>query len=438
MYWLYTTLLGTGTVLASPYFLYKACTTEKYRHGLAQRLGRLPREQVERLKGGRPLWIHAVSVGEVMASLPLIERLQASRPDLPLLVSTITLTGQRTALREVPGAAAVLYFPMDFPWVVDRVLGELEPRCVCLVETELWPNFIRGCGLKGVPVVVVNGRISDRSYPRYRKLRSFFRQVLSNVALFGMRTEQDAERIRAIGAPPERVLVTGNLKYDRDLGLAERERSEALRAAFGLEGGTPLLVAASTHGGEEEAVLGAFFRLRERHPELRLMVVPRHPERFGEVESLIAKGGLPYRKRSAPQGSSAEPAPPVLLLDTMGELTAAYPLAALVFMGGSLVPVGGHNVLEAALAGKATVFGPYMGNFRQEADDLLRAGGAVQVAGGASLEETLGGLLSERGRLEEMGRSAKKVVEAGRGAAMRNMAMLEPYLGGDGGGESGR
>lgn len=431
MYWLYTAVFGAGSLLASPYFLYKACTTEKYRHGMGQRLGRLPAETLRRIKDGRPLWVHAVSVGEVMAVVPLVERIKESRPELPILITTVTLTGHHTALRELPQVEAVLYFPMDFPWTVGRVLDAVRPRCVCLVETELWPNFIRACGERSLPVLVVNGRISDRSFPRYKRLKPFFQKVLSNVERFGMRTAQDAERICSMGADGERVEVTGNLKYDRSLRQADAEKTEALREALGIEEGSSLLVAASTHLGEEEAVLEAFVELRGRRPELRLLVVPRHPERFAEAEALIAKRGLPYRKRSAPPASPGEPAPPVLLLDTMGELTAAYPLATLVFMGGSLAPVGGHNVLEAALAGKATLFGPHMGNFRQEADDLLRAGGARQVEDARSLTEACLGLLEDRAALEVMGKAALGVVEAGRGAVDRSLALLEPYLDGE-------
>ncbi|MFQ5893147.1 MAG: 3-deoxy-D-manno-octulosonic acid transferase [Nitrospinota bacterium] len=428
MYWLYTTLLGAGTLLASPYFLYKACTTEKYRHGLAQRLGRLPSEVVSGLAGRWPLWVHAVSVGEVMAAIPLIERIQAARPELPVVVSTVTRTGYRTALREIPGAEAVLYFPLDFPWTVGRALETLQPRCVCLVETELWPNFLRACGERAIPVLVLNGRISDRSYPRYRRLRPFFRRVLANVAWFSMRTPQDAERIQAMGAPAERVVVMGNLKYDRATAQADGERTEGLREAFGLTGGETVLVAASTHHGEEEAVLTAFAGLRQVYPHLRLLLVPRHPERFAEAEALITRWGMTYRKRSAPPPAGGEAAPPVLLLDSMGELTAAYPLATLVFIGGSLVPVGGHNALEAAAAGKATLFGPYMNNFEQEAGDLLAAGGARQVHDARSLAAACHALLDDPAALEAMGRAALEAVEAGRGAAERTFALLEPYL----------
>jgi 3-deoxy-D-manno-octulosonic-acid transferase len=363
-----------------------------------------------------------------MAVVPLVERIQASRPELPLIVTTVTLTGHRTALRELPGVDAVLYFPMDFPWTVRKALDTLRPRCVCLVETELWPNFIRACGEKSLPVLVVNGRISDRSFPRYRRLRPFFRNVLANVDKFGMRTPQDAERIRSMGASADRILVTGNLKYDRSLSGAEAEKTEALRLALGLKEGERLLIAASTHGGEEEAVLEAFVELRRRFPDLRLLIVPRHPERFAEAESLIAQRGLPYRKRSAPALSGEEPAPSVLLLDTMGELLSSYPLATLVFMGGSLVPVGGHNVLEAALAGKATLFGPHMSNFQQEAEDLLAAGGARQVADTRALAEACQELLDDQAALESMGKAALRVVEAGRGAVEKNLALLEPYL----------
>jgi 3-deoxy-D-manno-octulosonic-acid transferase len=428
MYWLYTFLLGAGTLLASPYFVYKACTTEKYRHGLAQRMGRLPPELVEGLAGRRPLWVHAVSVGEVTAAVPLVARIQAAHPELPVLLSVVTLTGYHTAVRELPDAAAVLYFPLDFPRTVARALDALQPRCVGLVETELWPNFLRACGRRRVPVVVLNGRISDKSYPGYRRLRPFFRRVLGNVACFGMRTPKDAERIRAMGAPQERVVVTGNLKYERAVGQADGERTDRLRRAFDLAEGEPLLVAASTHRGEEEVVLEAFAGLRERHPELRLLLVPRHPERFAEAEAVIARRGMAYRKWSAAASDGDEPAPPVLLLDTMGELTAAFPLATLVFIGGSLVPVGGHNALEAAAAGKATLFGPHMHNFQQEADDLVAAGCARQVHDADSLAATCRGLLEDPAALEAMGRAAVGVVEAGRGAAERTLALLEPYL----------
>jgi 3-deoxy-D-manno-octulosonic-acid transferase len=435
VFWLYTALLSTGAILASPYYLYKACTTEKYRHGLAQRFGLLPRDLVERLRGQRPLWIHAVSVGEVRAASALIERIQASMPHLPLVVSTVTLTGFRTAQRELSGIDGLISFPLDFPWSVARALDALEPRCVCIVETELWPNFLRACGQRGVPVLLLNGRISDRSYPRYQRLKPFFRRVLEPVVAFGMRTERDAERILAMGASPERVRVTGNLKYDRAASLdASGHLSEELRGALGLGPEDELLVAASTHEGEEAALLEAFRALRARWPDLKLLLVPRHPERFAQVEALIARQGWAYSKRTQ-QSPEQGPTPEVILLDTMGELLAAYGLATVVFMGGSLVPVGGHNVLEPAAAGKATVFGPYMGNFQEEAQELITAGGALQVDEASALVPVLAGLLEEPRTREAMGQAARQVVEQGRGAAQRSLELLKPYL--DGGGAEG-
>lgn len=413
---------------ASPVLLARMLATGKYRAGLGQRLGRYPAE-VAALAARRPVWVHAVSVGETMAALPLVSALHEARPDLPLLLSTVTPTGQATARERAREAAAVCYFPFDLTGPVRRALDSIRPRLVLLMETEIWPVFLLEAARRGLPVGIANGRLSDRSFRRYRRVRPLLARCLRPLAFVGAQSQADAERFLALGAPPERTVVTGNLKVDQAAAPPRPGAATpaSLEAALALPPG-PRLVAGSTHRGEEGAVLDAYARLRRSVPDLRLVLAPRHPERLAEVGRLLDERGLGWQRRSERPGPPGAPAPDVVLVDTVGELAALYGLADVAFVGGSLVPTGGHNLLEPAAHARAPLHGPHMHNFREITRALADAGGAVPVADAASLADAAAALLADPARRRDLGARAQGVVEAGRGATARTLALVERGL----------
>jgi 3-deoxy-D-manno-octulosonic-acid transferase len=420
MYRLYSLVLALLALAYLPLFLVRKVWGAGYPVALRERLGfaRVPPASVPR---GR-FWVHAVSVGEVMAAVPLVQALQMRWPAADVVVSTVTATGDRVARARLPEAAAVFTFPLDFPGAVRRTVGRIAPAAFIALETELWPNLLRALRRAGVPAVLANGRISDRSYRRYRLVRGLFRRVLDDVALLCMQSEEDARRIINLGARPERVLVTGNLKMEAPPGDAGT--AEIWRRLLHL-GQAPVVVAGSTHRGEEALVLDAFRAVRPAADGLRLVLAPRHPERLGEVEALIQSRGLAVVRRSRVSPGST---PDVILVDTMGELASLYAVADVIFVGGSLVPVGGHNVVEPALHAKSVVFGPHMTNFREAAALLLRADAAIQVGNESELATALGRLLGDPTAREALGRAAWNAVRAHQGACVRTVAAIERVL----------
>lgn len=421
MYWLYSLGLSGFFLGTLPVFLLQAILRGKYRRGLRERLGAI----APWAGPAAPVWLHAVSVGEVMAAAPLATELRSRHPDLPVLASTVTETGRQVAEQWLP-AARFIFFPLDFGWAVGPALDRLRPRLVLLTETELWPNFLAACRQRGVPVVVVNGRISPRSFPRYRLVRHWFGRVLHDVRLFCMQSAQDAERILALGAPPDRVRVVGNLKYDLPT-LGQAADPGAVRALLGLPSDRRLVVAGSTHRGEEEVVLEAFLGLRRSRPDVCLLLAPRHPERLEEAERLVRRAGLTCVRRSQ------LPAQPlhgvrVILLDTMGELARLYAAADVVFVGGSLIPHGGQNLLEPAALARPVIHGPHMGNFAEMRDLFHRAGAALQVEDAATLQAELGRLLDDPALSERMGKAGRDLVEAHRGATRRTADLVDALL----------
>jgi 3-deoxy-D-manno-octulosonic-acid transferase len=426
VYWLYSLGLGAFFMAGLPAFATQAILRGKYRRGLGERLGRV-RAWTEAV---RPVWLHAVSVGEVMAATPLAQELAARRPELPLLVSTVTDTGRGVAEGRLP-ARQFVFFPLDFGWAVRPALDRLRPRAVLLTETEIWPNFLRACSARDIPVVLVNGRISQRSFPRYRRVRGFFGRVLQGIRLFCMQTPEDARRILDLGAPPERVHVVGNLKFDLAAadpgggGTAGGADGPAVRQMLGVPPSRPVLVAGSTHRGEEGPVLEAFKAVRRAVPDLTLLLAPRHPERLGEVEALLAREGVPWVHRSR---LPADVLPAVILVDTMGELARLYAAGTVVFVGGSLVPIGGHNILEPASHARPVVFGPHMGNFADMARLFLEHQAGVQVREAGMLAEEILRLLREPNLAGRMGENGRTIVGTHRGAGRRTVDLLEAVL----------
>jgi 3-deoxy-D-manno-octulosonic-acid transferase len=390
--------------------------------------GRALRQRLGALSDGLPdeprCWIHAVSVGEAATAVPLVEAIARRWPSLGIVMTTVTPTGARIVVDRLAGLAVHRYFPLDLPGPVRRAVDGIRPRFFIAMETELWPNLLRTLSRRGVPSMIANGRISDRSFRRYRLVRFLTARMLAHVRLFAMQSEEDARRIIALGALPERVVVTGNIKNDL---IPPGSGGEALwQRLLGLEDGEPVCIAGSTHRGEETTVLDAYVRLRARFPALTLILAPRHPERVPEVERLVRERGLEPVRRSELPKSQVRGA--VIILDTVGELAQVYRLATVAFVGGSLIATGGHNMLEPAVLRKPVLFGPHTTNFRESAELLVRGGGGLVVRDGGELEAELSSLLADESRRDKMGEAAFQAVAGHRGAIKQTMELVERYL----------
>ncbi|HWR34257.1 MAG TPA: 3-deoxy-D-manno-octulosonic acid transferase [Clostridia bacterium] len=425
MYLAYSALLALALILGAPFWLVQMVRHGKYRAGLGERLGFVPR----RLRGssGPTIWIHAVSVGEVLAVSAVVNELRRELP-YRIVVSTTTQTGQKLA-RERFGEASVFYFPLDFAACIRPYFDVLKPELVVLAETEFWPNFLRVAHSSGARVAVVNGRISDRSFPRYRRIRGLLAAVLSNVDAFLTQTEEDANRLVEIGAPSERVRVAGNLKFDVR-PPASAEFIGDLRRALG-PAGDAVVVAGSTVEGEESIVLEAFATVLERYPKALLVLAPRHRERFDEVAQTLAATGLRFWRRLQIDLATISLSGGVLVLDTIGELASIYEVAEIAFVGGSLVPRGGHNILEPAQHGAAILVGPHTENFR-DIIALFQRADALQVVTRESLAQTLLQLIHDKGTRQSFGARARAVLESQVGATERTIAALRELLSSEG------
>jgi 3-deoxy-D-manno-octulosonic-acid transferase len=450
VYFIYSFLMGAAALLLLPYWLVKGLRQGKYLFNLKERLGlsvpSLPALTRER---GGAIWIHAVSVGELLSSVSLAKRLKETYPGRPLVISTTTATAQQLARERMDFADAVFYFPLDWTFCVRRVLKAVRPSIVVVLETEIWPNFLREARRRGIPVVFVSGRISDASFAGYQRclsafgffLRPFLGSALRNAGAFLMQSEKDAERIRTLGAPAERVFVSGNLKYDMALPDAT-PLSRWLETAARARGRSPVVVAGSVVASEEPLALIAFGVVQGEYPRALLVLAPRKPERFEAAAEFIRESRRKFIRRSQlkivdPQQEAAAASNGsipddvnVILLDTIGELASLYRLADGAFVGGSLVPSGGHNILEPAAFGKIPVFGPSMENFAEIALRFVAAGAAIQVespedAGVAWIE-----LLRNPERQRTMGEAAKALVDSSRGATQRALAEIAKHLGG--------
>lgn len=417
MYLLYSIALGLVGLAYLPVFVWRKVWRAGHPLALRERLGFLP------FAAGRDrFWVHAVSVGEVMAAVPLVEALRTRWPATEIVVSTITATGAQVARTRLAEGRTGFVFPVDLGFATRRAVARIRPRCFIALETELWPNLLRTLADAGIPAVLANGRISDRSLGRYRRVRPLFRRVLAHVAVFAMQSDEDARRILLLGAPPERVVVTGNLKME--VAASVDDASRLWRRLLHL-GSDQVWVAGSTHRGEEAAILDAFLALRRVGTPVRLILAPRHPERVEEVEALAGARSLhPVRRSQIGSGSASD----LIVLDTIGELASLYGAADVIFIGGSLVPVGGHNVIEAALHAKPVIFGPHMANFRDTATLLLTAQGAIQLQDAAELAPTLRTLLADPIRRRALGEAAWSAVRAHQGACRRTLEAIEAVL----------
>jgi 3-deoxy-D-manno-octulosonic-acid transferase len=448
VYFIYSLLMGFAALLLAPYWLVQGLRHGKYLANLGKRLG-FSFPSLANLPAERPgaIWIHAVSVGEALSGVTLARRLKEAYPNRPLIVSTTTITGQGLARERMPFADAVIYFPLDWTFCVRRAMEAVRPSVVLVLETEIWPNFLREAGLQRIPVLFVSGRISDRSFARYQRylgafgffLRPFLKDALSKASGFLMQSEKDAERIRALGAPAECVRVSGNLKYDLEIPAAT-PLANWLEAEARRHGRSPIIVAGSVVATEEPHVLIAFGTLQGEYPKALLVLAPRKPERFEAAAEFIDESHRKFIRRSKLAiGGPAQPAGAaengtisedvtVLLVDSIGELASLYRVADGVFVGGSLVPSGGHNILEPAAFGKIPVFGPSMENFAEIASRFLAAGAAVQVESPEDVGVAWIEFFRDPDRMKEMGETARGLVEGSRGAGDRAIAEITKLL----------
>lgn len=428
MFQIYSFLLTVGFILMSPIFLLKRA---KYAAGFWQRMGYLP----EFTQNENPvLWIHCVSVGETNAAKPLVEELKKQFPEFRIIVSTTTKTGQELAKNIFKNTAeTVFYFPFDWKFTVNRALKHFQPKAVLIMETELWFNFIREANKSGAFIALVNGRLSEKSVRNYSKIKSFIERVLRRIDLALMQNQADAKRILQLGIRPSKVKVTGNIKFDQT--LEKSDLTEIFCERFAVNEDAPLIIAASTHSPEEKWILDVFKKVFKTSAEKlpRLMIVPRHPERFEEVANLIKETGFEFVRRSSKESENDKSAE-IILLDSIGELRAVYPLAELVFVGGSLIPHGGQSILEPALNGKAIVTGFYTMNFAAVVKEFLEKNALIQLPKleeneiSDKLAETFSKILQDAELRKSLGTNALEVMNKNRGATEKTIEYLKHFL----------
>ncbi|MGQ9630807.1 MAG: 3-deoxy-D-manno-octulosonic acid transferase [bacterium] len=422
LYFIYNVLL---IALLPPLFLFfvvRAFVFNRDRRGFCQNWGfRFPKNS------SRPLWIHAISAGEVVAALPIIKRIAERHPDLEIVLSVNNDAGWQMAQR-TPEVRSVFYFPLDLWWIVRRALSSLFPRAIVVMETELWPNFYRAARRQNIPLIIVNGRIPDRVYLNYRLTSFFFRRVLKNVSRFSMQSELDADRIISIGADPAKVIVTGNTKFNVEGQKLKGAEIDELRTSLGIPRDRSVFVVGSTHRGEEGIILKEFSKILQAFPDLLMILAPRHRERTKEVENIILRDFFKYILRSRIDPGRDNSGIQIILLDTMGELAKIYSLATVVFIAGSLVPVGGHSILEPALYAKPIVIGPYTHAQRESVELFMRNSAIVKIRRNDELSKAVVRLLGDEKMREDLGRRALEVLQANSGSPSRNVELIEDFL----------
>ncbi len=429
MRFLYNILLLIAAVPGLIFFPLKMLITGKYRNSFIQRFGGRQGAILAGLKEGRRVWIHAVSVGEVTAAAPIVASIKKGRPDVQVVFSTSTETGQDMAKRLVKEADVFIYFPLDLPFVVRKTLDLVHPDVFALVETELWPNFLAACSRRGISSLMVNGRISPRSFGKYQATGFFWRKILDNVAEAGMISDIDASRIAGIGMATEKIKVLGNAKYDALAAMASPALHEEIAGRLRVQDHEKFFVAGSTHPGEEDAVIEAYKKLLARYPEFRLILVPRHIERTGNVIGVLHQSGLDdiitftEIRKGRPRRNEK-----VIVVDVIGELFKIYSLGTIVYCGGSLVPKGGQNILEAAAWGKVIFYGPSMEDFGQETALLEDAGAGIRIRNARELSEGMLQILADPQDARQRGERGRAVVLANMGAAQRYAEMMIRHL----------
>jgi 3-deoxy-D-manno-octulosonic-acid transferase len=427
--WLYNFVLLTSSPFWLPWALGKKIFSTCGWQVIAQKMGFFPAEVLNRLEGEPRIWVHAVSMGEVSAIHPLVRQIRETYPKACIILSTGTESGQAVARERVSEATGTIYFPLDFPFVVRRVIRKLGPFLFILAETELWPNFLRIAKEEGVRTLWVNGRISDRSYPRYRKTRFFWRGVLDHLDFLSMIRVEDGERAIAIGANPVRVFANGNCKLDQAYGAIDPQIVEGMRRLLAIQEGERIFVAGSTHEGEEEIILRAFRRIRGKYPALVLILIPRHIDRVPRIERILRQEGFhDYVLRSELErtGRSGRS---IVLWDTFGELFKVYSVATIVFCGGSLVPRRGQNLMEPSAWGKVVLYGPSFDDFRDAHEILEKAGAGIVVRNEEEIIERSLYLLGHPQELERRGEAGREALRANLGATAKNLALVKRLIG---------
>lgn len=423
IHFLYNVILTCFLILHIPYLFLQSLLWKRPQKQLKERLGSFPD-----LSSKKPIWIHAASVGEVLCSIPLLKRIKKEVSNCEIVLTTMTSTGNETAKKLIPEADRILFFPIDHPFTIRRAIRKIGPRLLLIAETELWPNLLRSCSRNQIPVVLFNGRISEKSFRGYLLLKSFFKRCMKDISLFLMQTEEDRSRIIEIGAPPERTGVAGNIKFDQVFPSLTREATAGLSGSLGLQGNETILIVGSTHQGEEEIFIQLFKDLRKANPHLILILAPRHLDRLDEVEKVLRNEGLSWKRRSSLSGQGRNEISGVILLDTMGELMGLYSIGTLVFIGGSLVPIGGHNPLEPLFFKKCVLFGPHMFNFLEISRRLIAEGGAILVKDKEGLSSQLKRLLSDEKARNEVGENGFRFLQKHRGATDRIFEKIKPFL----------
>ncbi len=425
MYTVYNIILFISSFFLLPYYLLKMSLTGKYRKSLGPKLGLIQPGILKTMERNPRIWVHAVSVGEVTAAAPIVSSLREIFPSACIILSTSTETGQAMARRIAIDATSYIYYPLDIPFVIRRVLSFVRPDIFVIVETELWPNFLRICKKAGIKIVMVNGRISPRSFKNYIKSSFFWKEVLKQLDEIGVISETDARRIRALGVPHSKVHVFGNSKYDSLAAMVDPKSHEEISRKLNIVPGSRVFVAGSTHNSEEEIILSVYRRLLEEYPDFKLIIIPRHVERGNQVRSLANEAGFPDcimmteikngKKRSQER---------VIIIDIIGELFKVYSLATVVFCGGSLVPKGGQNILEPAAWGKVIFYGPSMDDFTDEKNLMEEAGAGITIRNGDELLEGIRALLKDPERLSLKGEEGRKSVVSNMGASRRYAEMI--------------
>jgi 3-deoxy-D-manno-octulosonic-acid transferase len=422
---IYNFLLSIVFLAGLPFLPVWLMLHPRSRPGLAERFGWYAKSKLRKLRGTRPIWIHAASVGEVGAAGALIAALKANAPDRKVVFSTFTDTGNAMA-RRCGGADAVVFLPLDHPVLVRRALNQFDPVALVVIETEIWPNLLHEAYKLGIPTLLLSGRLSERALKRYLILRGFFRRVMQCFTVLGVQSEDDKIRITRLGAAPERVRVSGNLKRAARMRVADDDFGSG-RSLGHSDARRPLLVVGSSHKGEEEILFAVFMVLKRRFSDLQLALTPRHPQRFEEVEKLLRSSGLSFAKKSQMDGCLGFDQD-VMLIDTLGDLGKFYARADIVFVGGSLVDVGGHNLLEPAFLKKPVLFGPAMANFKMLAEELKRSGGGIEVRDGDDLAREISVLLADPEKRRNAGEKAYAVAARDDGVLQRSLALLGCYV----------
>ena len=429
MYIIYNLLMIGAFFLVMPYFIYRSICEKGFTKRLRQSLGGIHDEEIEAVAQKGCIWIHGASVGEIVATSPLVKEIRKAMPDSPILVSAVTVGGYDMAHQIIPEADAIIYFPLDMPFVSESVVKRIRPRIFMPVETELWPNLLRALRERNIPVMMVNGRISEKSVKTYRYLLGIWDDMLNTVSRFCMQSSIDADYIRHLGADPSKIYVTGNTKFDQTYAEVTQEDLDGYKKELGIEGAYPVIVAGSTHPSEEKAMLEAFKTIKESYPNARLVIAPRKPERTGEIVRLVGNFGYDVGLRSKLlKLDGNRPQYPVLVIDTIGELGRIYSVGDVVFVGGSLINHGGHNVLEPAAHAKPIIVGPSMQNFKDSYSLLSKVGACKMVNGVPELTKELLDIIQNDERRAKMGAASLQVIKENRGAAVRSIEYLEDLL----------